>query len=183
MPAAVPTSPPVNPEPSDAELVAAVLAGDTARFEELVRRYQPRLFATARRYARREDEVQDSVQEIFLKAFSKLGSWRGDAPFEHWLMRTAVHACYDALRAHQRNREHNATDLSADETDWLERFAVAPEATGTDVDAARCHPLSGPVSSCSAAPSSARRSPPSSARASMLTSARPKGISASSGNR
>jgi RNA polymerase sigma-70 factor (ECF subfamily) len=127
----------VNPEPSDAEIVAAVLAGDTARFEELVRRYQPRLFATARRYARREDEVQDIVQEIFLKAFSKLGSWRGDAPFEHWLMRTAVHACYDALRAHQRNREHNATDLSADETDWLERFAVAPESAGTDADAAR----------------------------------------------
>jgi RNA polymerase sigma-70 factor (ECF subfamily) len=128
---------PLNPEPSDTELVAAVLAGDTGRFEELVRRHQPRLFATARRYARREDEVQDIVQEIFLKAFSRLSSWRGDAPFEHWLMRTAVHTCYDFLRGHQRNREHNSTDLSAEETDWLDHFATAPDSASTDADAAR----------------------------------------------
>ena len=130
-------SPLLNPDPSDAEVVAEVLAGDTARFEVLVCRYQPRLFGTARRYARREDEVQDIVQEIFLKAFSKLGSWRADAPFEHWLMRMAVHTCYDFLRSHQRNREHNTTDLSDDESDWLERHAPAPASGGHDAEAAR----------------------------------------------
>lgn len=127
----------LNPDPSDAEVIAEVLAGDTARFEVLVCRYQPRLFGTARRYARREDEVQDIVQEIFLKAFSKLGSWRADAPFEHWLMRMAVHTCYDFLRSHQRNREHNTTDLSDDESDWLERHAPATTSGGHDAEAAR----------------------------------------------
>lgn len=121
----------------DAEVVAAVRAGDTGSFEELVRRYQSRLFATARRYARREDEVEDIVQEVFLKAFSKLDSWRGDAPFEHWLMRLAVRTCYDFLRQHQRNREHSMTSLSAEEEDWLERHAAAPETASTDADAAR----------------------------------------------
>ena len=127
----------VNPEPSDAEIVAAVCGGDTERFAELVQRYQSRLFATARRYARREDEVQDIVQEVFLKAFSKLSSWRGEAPFEHWLMRLAVRTCYDALRHHQKNREHSVTDLTEDESGWLEQFAAAPDATHPDADAAR----------------------------------------------
>ncbi len=127
----------MNPEPADAEIVAAVRGGDTARFEELIRRYQPRLFATARRYARREDEVQDIVQETFLKAFSKLDTWRADAPFEHWLMRTAVHTCYDFLRRHQRNREHNSTDLSNEESDWLNQYAASPENTENDAEAAR----------------------------------------------
>ena len=127
----------MNPEPSDAEIVAAVCGGDSERFSELVTRYQPRLFATARRYARREDEVQDIVQEIFLKAFSKLSSWRGEAPFEHWLMRLAVRTCYDALREHQKNREHSVSDLTEDETGWLDQFAIAPADSNPGADAAR----------------------------------------------
>src|ERR1041385_5623016 len=97
-------------ERSDAELIAAVLRGDTASFEPLVSRYSPRLFATARRYARRESEVEDIVQEIWCKAFHKLSGFRGDAPFEHWLMRMAVRTCYDFLRDHQRRRESSFTD-------------------------------------------------------------------------
>lgn len=127
----------VPPEISDPDLIAAIRGGDTALFEELVRRYQARLFATARRYARRDDEIEDIVQEVFLKAFSKLDTWRGDAPFEHWLMRLAVHTCYDFLRAHQRNREHSLTEISPEETAWLEQFARAPESGAADAEAAR----------------------------------------------
>ena len=68
---------------SDAELIRAVLKGDIESFEPLVKKYSPRLFATARRYARREDEVEDVVQEIWSKAFHKLASFRGDAPSSH----------------------------------------------------------------------------------------------------
>lgn len=127
----------VPPEASDNEIIAAIRGGDSSRFEELVRRYQSRLFATARRYARREDEVADIVQEIFLKAFSKLDSWRGDAPFEHWLMRLAVHTCYDFLRAHQRNREHSLSEITEEESNWLEKFARAPDEGTDDAEAAR----------------------------------------------
>jgi RNA polymerase sigma-70 factor (ECF subfamily) len=124
-------------EPSDAELIAAVRQGDVAQFEPLITRYQPRVFATARRYARREDEVQDIVQEVFIKAFQKLNSFRAEAPFEHWLMRLAVRTCYDFLRVHQRNRETNITELSDPEVDWLERFAAAPTKDQEGGDAAR----------------------------------------------
>jgi len=124
-------------EPTDAELIAAVLKGDIASFEPLVTKYSPRLFATARRYARRESEVEDIVQEIWTKAFHKLSSFRGEAPFEHWLMRMAVRTCYDALRGHQRNRELNFSDLSEPETDWLDRFALAPDQADDHAAAAR----------------------------------------------
>src|SRR5205814_9440735 len=108
-------------ERTEADLIAAVLKGDAASFEPLVHKYSPRVFATARRYARRESEVQDIVQEVWFKAFQKLSSFRGEAPFEHWLMRLAVRTCYDFLRGHHRKRETVFTELRTPESDWLVR--------------------------------------------------------------
>src|SRR5213082_660632 len=124
-------------EPSEAELISAVLKGDSASFEPLVQKYSPRVFGTARRYARRESEVEDIVQEVWLKAFQKLGSFRGEAPFEHWLMRLAVRTCYDFLRGHQRNRETVFSELTEPESDWLERFVRQPESASENSDAAK----------------------------------------------
>jgi RNA polymerase sigma-70 factor (ECF subfamily) len=121
----------------DSEWIAAVLKGDAASFEPLVSKYSPRVFATARRYARREVEVEDIAQEVWIKAYQKLPSFRGEAPFEHWLMKLTVRTCYDFLRFHQRNREQNFTELSPPEVDWLEQFAVAPDQAPTDAEAAR----------------------------------------------
>ncbi len=124
-------------ERTEAELIAAVLAGDAESFEPLVQKYSPRVFATARRYARRESEVEDIAQEVWLKAFGRLRSFRGEAPFEHWLMRLTVRTCYDFLRGHQRNRESTFSDLTEPERDWLERFVTQPEAASENADAAR----------------------------------------------
>jgi RNA polymerase sigma-70 factor (ECF subfamily) len=124
-------------ERSEAELIAAVLRGDRASFEPLVARYSPRVFATARRYARRESEVEDIVQEVWLKAFDKLKSFRGEAPFEHWLMRMTVRTCYDFLRAHQRNRESSFSEISEPEEDWLDRFVAEPGSAAEDAEAAK----------------------------------------------
>ena len=123
-------------DPTDQELIAKVLSGQSASFEPLVVKYQPRVFALARRYARRETEVEDIVQTVFLKTFSKLSSYRGTAPFEHWLMRTATYTCYDFLRKHQRNREWNASDLSDEENDWFENLGEESHAH-TNQEAAR----------------------------------------------
>jgi RNA polymerase sigma-70 factor, ECF subfamily len=122
---------------ADADVVRAVLAGDTASFETLVLRYQPRVFASARRYARREDEVEDIVQEVFLKTFEKLRTFRGEAPFEHWFMRLTVRTCYDFLRAHRRRRESTFTEMSREESDWLERFNAEPDQTPESDSGAR----------------------------------------------
>ena len=102
-----------------------------------IQKYSPRIFATARRYARRESEVEDIVQEIWLKAYQKLNSFRGEAPFEHWLMRLAVRTCYDFLRGHQRNRETSFSELTEPEEDWLDRFVQQPESASENTDAAK----------------------------------------------
>ncbi len=124
-------------ERSEAELITAVLQGDRASFEPLIAKYSPRVFATARRYARRESEIEDIVQEVWLKAFDKLNTFRSEAPFEHWLMRLAVRTCYDFLRAHQRNRESSFSEISEPEEDWLERFVADPGSAAEEADAAR----------------------------------------------
>jgi RNA polymerase sigma-70 factor (ECF subfamily) len=124
-------------EKTDAELIQAVLGGDASSFEPLVTKYSPRLFAMARRYARRESEVEDIVQEVWLKAHQKLASFRGEAPFEHWLMRMAVRTCYDFLRSHQRNRETSFSEMSEAEDDWLDRFQADPDGAPEDAEAAK----------------------------------------------
>lgn len=124
-------------ERTEADLIAAALEGDVASFEPLVQKYSPRVFATARRYARRENEADDIAQEVWIKAFQKLSSFRGEAPFEHWLMRLTVRTCFDFLRKHQRNREASFSDLTEPENDWLERFVTQPESAAENADAAR----------------------------------------------
>jgi RNA polymerase sigma-70 factor, ECF subfamily len=122
---------------SDADLIAAVLNGDTARFELLVQKYQPRVFATARRYARSESDVEDIVQEVFIKAYQKLSTYRAEAPFEHWLMRLAVRTCYDFLRSRQRSKESSFTDITQQDMDLLDRFIAEPGRDPADAAAAR----------------------------------------------
>jgi len=92
----------------------------------LVQRYSPRVFATAA-VMRAVKEVEDIAQEVWLKALKNSKSFRGEAPFEHWLMRLTVRTCYDFLRGHQRNRELSFSDLTEPENDWLERFVAQPE--------------------------------------------------------
>jgi RNA polymerase sigma-70 factor (ECF subfamily) len=122
---------------TDAELIADVLSGRAASFEILVERHSPRIFAIARRYARRDSEVEDIVQEVWFKSFQKLATFRGDAPFEHWLARLAVRTCYDFLRAHKRNREWTFSELTEPEQAWLDRVVTSPDEGGESAAAAR----------------------------------------------
>ena len=101
------------PEPApaaDEALVAATLGGDDDAFAEIVRRYKRRVFASAARFARDDHQLDDIAQEVFVRAFRNLAKFRGDAPFEHWLARIIVSACYDFLRKERRVREHVALD-------------------------------------------------------------------------
>jgi RNA polymerase sigma-70 factor (ECF subfamily) len=100
-----------EPAPAaDEALVAAALEGDNDAFTELVRRHKRRVFAAAARFARDDHQLDDIAQEVFVRVFRNLGKFRGDAPFEHWLARITVSACYDFLRKERRVREQVALD-------------------------------------------------------------------------
>ena len=84
-------------EPDEA-LVARACEGDAAAFETIMRRHNRLLFRTARGIAGDDAEAQDVVQQTSLHAFSRLGSFHGDAALGTWLARIAVKAALDARR-------------------------------------------------------------------------------------
>ncbi|WP_240732105.1 RNA polymerase sigma factor [Geobacter sp. FeAm09] len=95
---------------SDESLISATLAGDDGAYARLVTRYKRRIFALTARFARDSDELEDICQEVFIKAFENLASFRHDAPFEHWLTRIAVRASHDALRRRRREKGQSGFD-------------------------------------------------------------------------
>ena len=114
---------------TDEELVGIVVGGDVDCFEELITRYQPRVFGMARKYFRNESDAEDVVQTIFTKTFQKLSSYKGTAPFEHWFMRLSVNACYDALRRKRNRPDHTISDMLFDDESWQDRLDKITESS------------------------------------------------------
>lgn len=90
-------------EPEDGDLVRATLDGDAAAFEVLVGRYQRRLFGLVRHYTRSAAEVEDIVQDTFLKAYSRLSTFQQSSSFYTWLYRIAVNTILDVMKRHGRS--------------------------------------------------------------------------------
>ena len=98
----------------DAELLARCRAGDVDAFEVLYRQNAGRIFALASRLAGSVDQGEDLLQEIFLQAYRKLDSFKGESALATWLYRLAMNHCLDFVRSrHARNRQ--ATDTLDDE--------------------------------------------------------------------
>jgi len=85
-------------ESTESRWIRASLGGDSDAFGALVRRHQERVFALAGRFFHRREEVEEVAQETFLRAWLKLGTYRSEAPFEHWLTRLCLRCAYDRLR-------------------------------------------------------------------------------------
>ena len=96
---------------ADETLVRSAAAGDGSAFAELVARHKARVFALASRFTRDSHQLEDLAQETFLRAWQRLGQYRGEAPFEHWLVRIAVHVCYDFLRSRKQRFLQEALPL------------------------------------------------------------------------
>ena len=82
---------------TDKELVRRVQAGDRSAFDLLFLRYQHKIHGLVGRYLRRPEEVEDVVQEAFIKAYRALPRFRGQSAFYTWLYRIAVNAAKNHL--------------------------------------------------------------------------------------
>lgn len=112
----------------DGRLVDQARAGDGAAYEELIRRHKRKIFGMAARIARDPLELEEIGQEVFVKAYENLASYRGDAPFGHWLARIATNTCRDYLRKRKQRR----AEVSVDLYEWMleapvETHGAAPE--------------------------------------------------------
>jgi RNA polymerase sigma-70 factor (ECF subfamily) len=83
---------------SDADLLILFGKGDEQAFNELVRRHQTRVYWVARRVLGSHEEADDVVQEVFVKAYESLSTFRGDASLSTWLYRIAMNLSLNALR-------------------------------------------------------------------------------------
>jgi len=105
---------------SDLELARLAREGDESAFEEIMRRYSPRVFRFASKFFRQRSLVEEAAQEVFLQAFTQLGSYEGRGSMEGWLTRITTNTCLNLLRSSKRSPELTVSDLTEDETNWLD---------------------------------------------------------------
>jgi RNA polymerase sigma-70 factor, ECF subfamily len=113
-------------EQSDEGIVQAVLAGNTALFELLMRRYNDRLYRTARAITRDDREAEDVMQQAYVNAFANLRQFKGEALFSTWLTRIAINEALARVR--RRGRYEPFEDDSVDQDGIVpNRSAFDPE--------------------------------------------------------
>lgn len=94
----------------DVQLVEEVLGGNQLSFQLLVERYQDRIFALSRHYTKSAVEVEDIVQDTFLKAYRRLETFQRQSSFSTWLYRIAVNTALDFLKRTGRSPVHAVED-------------------------------------------------------------------------
>jgi RNA polymerase sigma-70 factor, ECF subfamily len=110
-----------TPEMTDDELVAAARTGDESAFSRLFERHRRLVSRLGYRFFPRRDQVEEIIQESFIKAYFALDDYQGggEKSFVSWLARIAVRTCYDELRRVRRRGESSIGDLSEDEAAYL----------------------------------------------------------------
>jgi len=105
----------------DLDLARQAQVGDESAFAEIVRRYSPRVFSVASRFFRQRSLVEEAAQEVFLKAYTQLGKFEGRGSLEGWLTRIATNTCLNMVRSSKRRPESTVSDLTEDESSWLDQ--------------------------------------------------------------
>src|SRR5450432_904321 len=110
------TDPEAAAPPVEMDLVRRAQRGDLAAYDELVKRYQERIYATVYHMTSNHEDANDLAQDSFIKAFQALKSFKGGSSFYTWLYRIAVNKTINFLKQ-RKNRVHmslNDLDFNAE---------------------------------------------------------------------
>src|ERR1700689_4331970 len=107
------------------QLVRLAQSGEEAAFEELIRRHQQRVFGLVHGILRRREDVEDVVQQVFLKVFVSLKRFDQRAAFSTWLYKIAVNECWDYLRKKKVRPLVYESDLSEEQVSRLDGIVSA----------------------------------------------------------
>jgi RNA polymerase sigma-70 factor, ECF subfamily len=116
----IPSVPRTQAADKEYELVRLAQGGEEAAFEELIRRHQQRVFGLVSGILRRRDDVEDVVQQVFLKVFVSLKRFDHRSAFSTWLYKISVNECWDYLRKRKVRPLMYEADLSEDQVSSLD---------------------------------------------------------------
>ena len=125
-------------EPDDNDLVRQFLAGNSRAFDVLVNRFQDRMFNVAYRMVNNHEEARDLTQEIFVRLYKKIGSYRGESAFSTWFHSLAINLCRTQrarLRVRAGREVVSLDDADPDDPERRGKLATARE-RGPDREAA-----------------------------------------------
>ena len=100
-----------TPLAEDRKLVKKAQEGDLAAYDELIRLYQGRIYATIYHMTSNHEEANDLVQETFIKAYRALNSFKGDASFYTWVYRIGVNKTINFLKQRKNRVQMSLNDL------------------------------------------------------------------------
>ncbi len=101
-----------SPAPTDEqELVLRAQQGDLAAYDELVRRYQERIYATIYHMTSNHEDAGDLAQESFIKAFQALASFKGESSFFTWVYRIAINKTINFLKQRKLRSHYSLDDV------------------------------------------------------------------------
>ncbi|MCL4524129.1 MAG: sigma-70 family RNA polymerase sigma factor [Acidobacteria bacterium] len=107
---------------AERELILRAQRGETAAYEELLHAHLQRVFAVVGGILRRSEDVEDVVQQVFIKVYVSIRQFDLRSTFSTWLYKIAVNECYDYLRKKRVRRLVYEADLSEEQVRQLEAF-------------------------------------------------------------
>ena len=135
---------PSNPNEPDRQadrvLIERCLGNQPGAFEELYRRFAPRVFTLACRMSGSRSSGEDLLQEIFLLVYRKLGSFKGEAALGTWVYRLATNCCLDHLRSRQHKLEMASDELDESLPPRVSAGRLTPEKLDLERAIARLPP-------------------------------------------
>ncbi|UCB48793.1 MAG: RNA polymerase sigma factor [Deltaproteobacteria bacterium] len=106
-------------KPTDAEIVSKVLDGSVSAFESLLIRYKDVVLKIIKKRVP-YDDVEETTQEVFVRVYQSLSTYKGKSDFKQWLSSITVRTCYDYWRKAYRSREVPMSSLTEKHQRWLE---------------------------------------------------------------
>lgn len=104
---------------ADAEVISRITHGEKGLYEILMRRYNQTLFRAVRSYLDRQEDVEDAMQETYLKAYAKLDQFKGEAAFPTWLVRIGINESLQRLRKSRTMRVHSDPEVRMEQLQQL----------------------------------------------------------------